>query len=201
MRRHPGSAHQPLDDLTAFDLRDHARRLIAECLHLGALDELADLRLVHWAHMLGFRGHFSTKSRRYSTTLGKLRAARTEHVRGEQVTTGRLPLFDKDTVLVISHWEYAGQGFSVGDALLSAALTGDLCRRFQRSGRCLMPRHDDKLLTLPEVLTELNGISRRTFYRWRELGKAPVCIQYPNDELRVRRSDLEAWLDSLREAS
>jgi predicted DNA-binding transcriptional regulator AlpA len=64
-----------------------------------------------------------------------------------------------------------------------------------------MPRHDDKLLTLPEVLDELNGISRRTFYRWRELGKAPVCIQYPNDELRVRRSDLETWLDSLREAS
>ena len=29
-----------------------------------------------WAHMFGFGGHFSTKSRRYSTTLGKLRAAR-----------------------------------------------------------------------------------------------------------------------------
>ncbi|MEV4183249.1 replication initiator [Streptosporangium canum] len=113
-----------LDDLTAFNLRDHARRLITECLRLGVLDELADLRLVQWAHMLGFRGHFSTKSRRYSTTLGKLRAARTEHVRGEQVTTGRLPIFGEDTVLVISHWEYAGQGFSAGDALLSAALTG-----------------------------------------------------------------------------
>ena len=29
-----------------------------------------------WAHMLGFRGHFSTKSRRYSVTLGALRRAR-----------------------------------------------------------------------------------------------------------------------------
>jgi hypothetical protein len=27
-------------------------------------------------HMLGFRGHFVTKSRSYSTTLGELRAAR-----------------------------------------------------------------------------------------------------------------------------
>jgi hypothetical protein len=27
-------------------------------------------------HMLGFRGHFVTKSRRYSTNLGELRAAR-----------------------------------------------------------------------------------------------------------------------------
>ncbi|MEV7007192.1 helix-turn-helix domain-containing protein [Streptosporangium sp. NPDC051022] len=54
---------------------------------------------------------------------------------------------------------------------------------------------------MPEVLEELNGISRRTFYRWRALGKAPVCVQYPNEELRVWRSDLDAWLDSLREAS
>ncbi len=29
-----------------------------------------------WVHMLGFRGHFSTKSRRYSITLGALRRAR-----------------------------------------------------------------------------------------------------------------------------
>ena len=29
-----------------------------------------------WAHMLGFRGHFATKSRRYSITLGALRRAR-----------------------------------------------------------------------------------------------------------------------------
>lgn len=124
MRWHSGSSYQPLDDLEAFNLRDHPRRLIAECLRLGSLDELADLRLVQWAHMLGFRGHFSTKSRRYSTTLGTLRAARTEHMRGEAITTGRLPLFDEDTVLVVSHWEYAGQGFSAGDALLVSALTG-----------------------------------------------------------------------------
>ena len=32
--------------------------------------------LRRWAHMLGFRGHFSTKSRRYSTTLRALRTAR-----------------------------------------------------------------------------------------------------------------------------
>jgi hypothetical protein len=31
---------------------------------IGAIPELADLKLADWAHMLGFRGHFSTKSRR-----------------------------------------------------------------------------------------------------------------------------------------
>ena len=36
-------------------------------------DRLRYGRLRRWAHMLGFGGHFSTKSRRYSTTLGALR--------------------------------------------------------------------------------------------------------------------------------
>lgn len=115
---------QPLDDLDALPVRDHARRLIAACMRLGSDVALADLRLTHWAHMLGFRGHFSTKSRRYSTTLGALRAAREEHRRTEEITTGRLPLLDEDTVLVVAHWQYAGQGLSLGEQLLAAALTG-----------------------------------------------------------------------------
>lgn len=78
---------------------------------LGTLDELADLRLTQWAHMLGFRGHFSTRSRRYSTTLGEIRAERQDHARDEQITTGHLPLFHEDTVLVVTHWEYAGKAY------------------------------------------------------------------------------------------
>jgi hypothetical protein len=113
-----------LDDLAALPIRDHPRRLIAECLRLGVPEHLADLRLIQWAHMLGFRGHFSTRSRRYSTTLSALRAERADHARSEAITTGRLPLFDDDTVLVVGHWRYAGRGLSPGDALLSAALTG-----------------------------------------------------------------------------
>ncbi len=113
----------PAEDLAALPISDHARRLIAECLRLGTLDELADLRLTQWAHMLGFRGHFSTRSRRYSTTLGEIRAERQDHARDEQITTGHLPLFHEDTVLVVTHWEYAGKGLSPGDALV-AALNG-----------------------------------------------------------------------------
>ncbi|MDX3110586.1 replication initiator [Nonomuraea angiospora] len=86
--------------------------------------DLAELRLADWAHMLGFRGHFSTRSRHYSTTLGDIRADREHHARLNDITTGRLPLFDEDTVLVISEWEYAGKGHSLGDQLLAAAITG-----------------------------------------------------------------------------
>ncbi|MFI5862118.1 helix-turn-helix transcriptional regulator [Streptomyces sp. NPDC051546] len=51
-------------------------------------------------------------------------------------------------------------------------------------------------MTVPEILTELKGISRRTFYRWRELGHAPEAFKLPNGELRVWRSDFLAWLRS-----
>ncbi|CAL9542710.1 hypothetical protein SUDANB120_04279 [Streptomyces sp. enrichment culture] len=54
----------------------------------------------------------------------------------------------------------------------------------------------DELMTTAEVLSELKGISRRTFYRWRELGKAPKAFTLPNGELRVWRSDFLAWLRS-----
>ncbi|MFF4242300.1 replication initiator [Actinomadura geliboluensis] len=115
---------RPTDDLADLPVSGHARRLIAECLRLGAIEEYAGLRLTEWAHMLGFRGHFSTKSRRYSTTLGRLRAARIDHTRRDlDISTGRLP-FDDDQVLVIAHWRYLGQGMTPGEALLTAALTG-----------------------------------------------------------------------------
>lgn len=51
-----------------------------------------------------------------------------------------------------------------------------------------------ELLTVRQVLEELGGISRRTFYRWRELRIAPACIRLPNGELRVRRDALNDWL-------
>ncbi|KNE83529.1 MULTISPECIES: helix-turn-helix transcriptional regulator [Streptomyces] len=62
-----------------------------------------------------------------------------------------------------------------------------------------MARERAELLTVRQVLDELGGISRRTFYRWRELRTAPRCIRLPNGELRVRRDALDAWLDELGE--
>jgi predicted DNA-binding transcriptional regulator AlpA len=59
-----------------------------------------------------------------------------------------------------------------------------------------MARHTiaaDPLLTLAEVLAELK-VARSTFDTWRVLGIAPQCIKYPNGQLRVRRSALDAWL-------
>lgn len=55
------------------------------------------------------------------------------------------------------------------------------------------------LLTLAEVLAELD-VPKSTFFRWKAIGKAPRTIKYPNGSLRVRRSDLDAWLAAHEEA-
>jgi len=54
-------------------------------------------------------------------------------------------------------------------------------------------------LTVAQLCAEL-GISRSTFYEWRTKGRAPRCIRLPNGEIRVRRAELERWLDSCEEA-
>jgi hypothetical protein len=56
----------------------------------------------------------------------------------------------------------------------------------------------DELMTVPQILAELGNVSRRTFYRWRELGIAPECLRLPNGELRVWRSEFRTWLEQLR---
>jgi predicted DNA-binding transcriptional regulator AlpA len=59
----------------------------------------------------------------------------------------------------------------------------------------------DELMTVDQMLAELGGVSRRTFYRWREIGHAPAGLKLPNGEIRVWRSEFTAWLESLREAA
>jgi replication initiator protein RepSA len=63
-------------ELEGLDVPAQVAELVRACWELGARPSLASLRLRKWAHMLGFGGHFSSKSRRYSTTLGALRRAR-----------------------------------------------------------------------------------------------------------------------------
>ncbi|MET7896871.1 replication initiator [Streptomyces mirabilis] len=118
-----GALDRPLKflaELAQLDISDHARQLIRTAWTLGMRKELEDLRLRAWAHMLGFRGHFSTKSRRYSTTLGALRTARAEW---RQAQAAAATAGDTDTTtLVVSHWVFAGTGLSSAEAWLAASL-------------------------------------------------------------------------------
>jgi excisionase family DNA binding protein len=66
----------------------------------------------------------------------------------------------------------------------------------RRTGRTAAAKH----LTIAELCDELD-ISRSTFYEWRAKRTAPRCFKLPNGELRIRRSDLDDWIDSRQEAA
>jgi hypothetical protein len=107
----------PADRLADLPVRDHARRYIATCLSLGKIQQLKALRLATWAHMLGFRGHFSTKSRAYSITLGSLRADRAAYQRDYAIAAGLQPDLDPGTTLVVTDWHYSGRGHPLAELL------------------------------------------------------------------------------------
>lgn len=99
------------------DHATHQGRLISACLTLGAHPHEDFQALRRWAHMLGYRGHFATKSRRYSTTMRALRTARRDWKRRQH------PLPDRNgdrTIITLTNLEWAGRGWrSSGDALLA----------------------------------------------------------------------------------
>jgi hypothetical protein len=114
-------------ELEGLDVPAHVAELVRACLELGARPSLATLRLRKWAHMLGFGGHFSTKSRRYSTTLGALRRARVAYAirrrRGHTVPLDAwAPAEDDQAVIVVASWAYLGSGYqTTGEAWLAAS--------------------------------------------------------------------------------
>jgi hypothetical protein len=108
-------------ELVLLPVRHHVLRMAATCWWLGALPGLESLGLRRWAHMLGYGGHFSTKSRRYSTTLTALRQARTDHRAAERLAALGL---DPATVATVGDWRYAGRGYTPDAALLAASAQG-----------------------------------------------------------------------------
>ncbi len=96
---------------------------------LGHLPELAHLKLWKWAHMLGFRGHFSTKSRAYSTTLGALRdVRRTWRLAQAEAARARagIPATDETTLVTAASWTYLSSGYRPGEELLAAQVRHDI---------------------------------------------------------------------------
>jgi hypothetical protein len=114
-------------ELESLEVPAHVAELIRACWELGGRPGLGNLRLRKWAHMLGFGGHFSTKSRRYSTTLGALRRARVAYaVRRRRGDTLPLDAWgrpeDDQAVIVVASWSYLGSGYqTTGEAWLAAS--------------------------------------------------------------------------------
>ncbi len=58
----------------------------------------------------------------------------------------------------------------------------------------------DPKLTVAEVCAELI-VAKSTFYDWRAKGRAPRCIRLPNGDLRIRRSELDRWIEAREDAA
>jgi hypothetical protein len=102
-------------DLKTLELPTHLGRLVWTAWSLGGRPELNQLRLRAWAHTLGFRGHWLTKSRRYSTTFKSLRSARAQWTaqRRDDPLREAPTIDDKD-------WRFVGRGWAhPGDELLA----------------------------------------------------------------------------------
>ncbi|MEU9439324.1 replication initiator protein RepSA [Streptomyces sp. NPDC048304] len=128
-----------LAELDRHGVPDHTRRLITACRDLDVL--YPDRRLWAWAHMLGFRGHFSSKSRRYSTTLGDLRQARADYRAAQEHAVLGLDDVDPDSVLVLADWQYAGHGHTPGESALAATIARDLELNRETAREALRDQH------------------------------------------------------------
>jgi hypothetical protein len=105
---HPDRPIRSLAHLERMALADHHRRLIETAWHLGGLFQYAELNLRKWAHMLGFRGHFLTKSRAYSTTFRVIRGDRRAWRLAEQLDQLGHPA--DEPVIVVNDWHLVGIG-------------------------------------------------------------------------------------------
>ena len=161
------SARLTPETISAYAEQDsHVGRLIDACWHLGRpgadLDpfeaaknsgRLSYTRLRRWAHMLGFGGHFSTKSRRYSVTLGSLRQARIDWRRAHAVEGHRLAdeLDGEQTTLLVGTLTFAGTGWhTTGDALLARTAAAQ-ARERHRAGRDELAYLDGRTANRPSI--------------------------------------------------
>jgi hypothetical protein len=107
------------DALPLLGVAEHTARIVRTAWQLGEHEQYAGLR--RWVHMLGFRGHFASKSRRYSTTLGAIRGERRAYRQRQATEHAReLGADQHDTTLIVGRWEFAGLGYlTTGDAALA----------------------------------------------------------------------------------
>ena len=112
----------------------HTERLVEACWQLGRPGEWRGLR--RWAHMLGFGGHFLTKSRTYSITFALLRNERVVF-RRRQVTGPERDATDagEPTTLVVNFLQFVGAGWQTPADAMLATTSAAMAREHQQAAR------------------------------------------------------------------
>jgi hypothetical protein len=111
----------------------HTERLVEACWMLGRPRDWRRLR--RWAHMLGFGGHFLTKSRRYSITFALLRNQRVVFRRTQTAGPEQAEAGEQPTTLVVNFLQFVGAGWhTTADAML-ANTSAAMAREHQQAAR------------------------------------------------------------------
>jgi hypothetical protein len=217
----PGLPSQRLrreTDLERLRCPAHYRRMITTAWQLGT-------RYRAWAHMLGYGGHFLTKSRRYSVTFGQLRAARTNHRRAnrpqdaDRDAWGR-PL-DETIVLVLpTIWTYGGKisirprpslNWPQPQPPAPASITTQpppqaVRRQSLLDSKPANRRRSDASVKLPieclwtvEETAQFLRVPKAILYQWRYLGIGPKAGRVGR-HLRYDPADVIAWFRQQQEA-
>jgi hypothetical protein len=138
----PGLPDRPVRsaaDIDALACTQHHKRIIATVWAIGKDPAAVRPGLHRWTHALGYRGHFLTKSRRYSVTFTALRRARIDYRRAQRHPGGELDPWgrrlDDRIVLTIGTWEYAGTGHANTAERALALAAAARARERERIGR------------------------------------------------------------------
>ncbi len=135
-----GGQRITLATLPYLNLSDHIETIVHTAWELGGSPDYAGLR--RWLHMAGFRGHFASKSRRYSTTLGAIRGERRAY-RQRQAAEHARQLGDQDnadTTLVVARWQFTGIGYLTGgDAALALSAAARARERREAARDAISP--------------------------------------------------------------
>jgi hypothetical protein len=93
------------------------------------------LKLRRWAHMLGFGGHFLTKSRRYSITFAMLRDQRVAFRRAQTGGPERAEPVAEPTTLVVNFLAFVGAGWQTPADAMLANTSAAMAREHQETAR------------------------------------------------------------------
>ncbi|HEX8345164.1 MAG TPA: replication initiator [Actinoplanes sp.] len=93
------------------------------------------LRLRRWAHMLGFGGHFLTKSRRYSITFAMLRDQRVTFRRHQTTGPEQADPTAEPTTLVVNFLQFVGAGWQTPADAMLANTSAAMAREHQQTAR------------------------------------------------------------------
>ncbi len=105
-------------DLYWLHLPLHTERMIRTCFALAEKPAYRELLLARWAHMLGYRGHATTKSRNYSTTYGQIRGDRRAYREAERRERDGQADWDGREIVIDAEWRFVRSGLVHGEDVI-----------------------------------------------------------------------------------